>query len=53
MNKLLWKLWYKLQYFWNWGMGSATDAITHPYKDNSPPNIGTQPYKGDTKYKDN
>ena len=24
MNKLMWKLWYKFQYFWNWGMGSST-----------------------------
>ncbi len=24
MNKLLWKLWYKFQYFWNLGMGSQT-----------------------------
>ena len=47
MNKFLWKLWYKLQGFWQLGMGSATNAATHPYKDNPPPNIGTQPFTGD------
>ena len=27
MNKLMWKLWYKFQYFWNWGMGSPTSTL--------------------------
>ena len=33
MNKFLWKVWYKIQYFYHLGMGGATDAVTHPYKD--------------------
>jgi hypothetical protein len=37
-----------MKYFWDWGMGGATDAVTHPYKDNEPPKIGTTPYTGDT-----
>ena len=49
MNKFLWKAWYKLKYLWDWGMGGATDAVTHPYKDNPPPDIGEQPYKDDPK----
>jgi hypothetical protein len=44
MNKFLWKVWYKIQYFYHLGMGGATDAVTHPYKDNQPPKIGPQPY---------
>ena len=27
MNKLMWKLWYKFQYFWNWGMGAPTPTL--------------------------
>ena len=23
----MWKLWYKFQYFWNWGMGSPTSTL--------------------------
>jgi len=30
-------------------MGGATDAVTHPYKDEAPPNIGPQPYKDEVK----
>jgi hypothetical protein len=30
MNKFLWKIYYKLQYLWDWGMGEATGAVTQP-----------------------
>ena len=49
MNKFLWKTWYKVKYLWDWGMGGATDAVAHPYKDNPPPDIGEQPFKDDPK----
>ena len=45
MNKFLWKAWYKTKYLWEWGMGGATDAVTHHFKDDKPPEIGPQPYK--------
>ena len=45
MNKFLWKAWYKLKYLWDLGMGGATEAVTHPYKDKQPPKIWPQPYK--------
>tara|TARA_B100000029_G_scaffold429161_1_gene439409 strand:+ start:82 stop:237 length:156 start_codon:yes stop_codon:yes gene_type:complete len=39
------KLFQWLNKVWNIGMGSATNAVTHPFKNNEPPKIGEQPYK--------
>ena len=33
-------------------LGAMGNALFHPYRDNAPPNIGTQPYKDDP-YKNN
>lgn len=49
MNKFLWKVWYKLKWLWELGMGGATDAVSHPYKNDPPPDIGTMPYSNTPK----